>query len=195
MLGQLVAGLGQVQTQLLESARDAHGPAGVTEEALDLADDGRHRERRELHAAAELEAVDRLDQADGADLDDVLHRLAAGAEAGGGELDEGQVQLDEGVADVRVLVGALLEGFEPREERLRQGPGVHRADFGVVRDVGKPFEALELLDREVVVGVRGGGAGAGARAGYGARGSGVGIGRSLRTCRRREVGTRYVEPG
>ena len=109
LLRQLVAGLGQVEPQLLQPPRHPHRPAGVTEEALDLADDRWHREGGELHPAAELEAVDRLDQADRADLDDVLHRLAAGAEAGGGELDQGEVELDEGVADVRVLVRALLQ--------------------------------------------------------------------------------------
>ncbi|CAM5332741.1 hypothetical protein STANM309S_03588 [Streptomyces tanashiensis] len=34
---------------------------------------------------------------------------------GGGELDQREVELDEGVADVRVVVGALLQR-EPGEE-------------------------------------------------------------------------------
>ena len=43
----------------------------------DLPDDGRHRIRGELDAALELEAVDRLDQPDRADLDEVVDRFAA----------------------------------------------------------------------------------------------------------------------
>ena len=154
LLGQLVAGLGQVEPELLQPARHAHGPRGVTEEALDLADDGRHREGGELDAAAELEAVDRLDQADRADLDDVLHRLAARAEPGGGELDQGEVEFDERVADVRVLVRAFLERLQPLEEGLGQGPRVHRPHLVERRDLRetrKPGKrvwvvALDALD-------------------------------------------------
>ena len=109
LLGELVAGLGEREPQLLEPARHPHRPGGVAEEALDLADDRRHRERRELHAAFAVEAVDRLDQADRADLDDVLHRLVAAAEAGRRVADEREVQLDEGVADVRALRAVLVE--------------------------------------------------------------------------------------
>ena len=47
------------------------------EVAPDLADDRRHRVGRELDPALELEAVDRLDQPDRADLDEVVDRLAA----------------------------------------------------------------------------------------------------------------------
>jgi len=44
---------------------------------LDLADDVRRRVGRQLDAPVEVEAVDRLDQADGADLDEILELLAA----------------------------------------------------------------------------------------------------------------------
>ena len=50
------------------------------------------RVRRELHAAVEVEAVDRLDQPDRADLDQVVERLAAVAEPPGAVLDQRQVQ-------------------------------------------------------------------------------------------------------
>ena len=56
--------LRQLDVQLLEAARHAHRPAAVAEVALDLADDVRRRVGRELDAAVDVEAVDRLDQAD-----------------------------------------------------------------------------------------------------------------------------------
>ena len=52
----------------MQTARNLDGPALVAEIALDLADDRRRRVRRELDAALEIEAVDRLEQSDGADL-------------------------------------------------------------------------------------------------------------------------------
>src|SRR5205807_7632532 len=57
-LRQLVARLGEGKTQLLQSARYAHRPRRVAEEPLDLADDGGHREGRELDAAVAVEPVD-----------------------------------------------------------------------------------------------------------------------------------------
>src|SRR5690606_41670147 len=60
LLGEFVTGLGEVEAELLEPARHPDGPRGVAEEALDLADDGRHRESGKLHTARHLEAVDRL---------------------------------------------------------------------------------------------------------------------------------------
>ena len=58
-------------------ARDLDGPALVAKIALDLADDRRRRVRREFDAALEIEAVDRLEQTDRSDLDQIVERLAA----------------------------------------------------------------------------------------------------------------------
>ena len=63
--------------ELLDPARHVERPRAVAEVALDLADDGRHRVRGELHLALGVEALDREQQADRADLDEVLLRLAA----------------------------------------------------------------------------------------------------------------------
>jgi hypothetical protein len=54
-----------------------HRPGFVPEVPADLADDRRHRVARELHAAVDVEAVDRLDQPERANLDEILERLAA----------------------------------------------------------------------------------------------------------------------
>src|SRR6185437_12849667 len=63
--------------ELLQAARHAHRPALVAEVPLDLADDVRRYVGRKRDAAVEVEAVDRLDQPDGSDLDEILELLAA----------------------------------------------------------------------------------------------------------------------
>ena len=60
---------------LLHPARDVHGPAVVAEVALELAEHGRHRVGRERGLARGIEAIDRLDQAERRDLDEVVERL------------------------------------------------------------------------------------------------------------------------
>ena len=58
--------------ELLEVARGAHGPALVAEVALELAQDRRRRKGRERDAAIGIEAVDRLQQPERRDLDEIL---------------------------------------------------------------------------------------------------------------------------
>ena len=58
--------------QLLHPAGHAHRPPAVAEVALELADDGGRRERRELEAAIGFEALDRLEQADERDLAQIV---------------------------------------------------------------------------------------------------------------------------
>src|SRR4051812_27573006 len=67
---------------------------------LDLADDRRRRVGGELDAAPEVKTVDRLDQADGRDLNEVVKRLAPVAETSGEVLDERQVQLHQLIAEL-----------------------------------------------------------------------------------------------
>ena len=74
---QLLHELRQLHIELLETARDANGPALVAEMALDLPDDVWRRVRGQLDATVDVEAVDRLDQSDRADLDEVFELLAA----------------------------------------------------------------------------------------------------------------------
>src|SRR5690606_26363914 len=78
--------------------------------------------------------VDRLDQADGADLDDVLHRLVARAEARRGVPHEWEVQFDQGVPDIGALGAVLVERGEPQEQGAGQGAGV---DGRRVREAGR----------------------------------------------------------
>ena len=76
-LRQLVHGLVHPKRQLLESPRDLDGPPLVAEVPLQLADNRRRGIGGELDLAAGVEAVDGLDEADRADLDEVVDRLAA----------------------------------------------------------------------------------------------------------------------
>ncbi|GAA2436034.1 hypothetical protein GCM10010405_18960 [Streptomyces macrosporus] len=131
---QFLVGPGQFDAQFLEAARNAHGPAGVPEEALDLPDDVGDGERGELHLPVQVEPVDGLDQPDGADLDDVVHRLGPVAETGRDVVDEGEVEFDEGVARVLVLVRALLQLSQALEEQLGELSGVARGDLARVLD-------------------------------------------------------------
>ena len=93
--GQLLEEMREPHVQLLQAARHADRPALVAEVPLDLADDVRRRVRRQLDAAVDVEAVDRLDEADAADLDEILELLAAIGVAAGERADERQVLLDQ----------------------------------------------------------------------------------------------------
>src|SRR4051794_32976129 len=95
--GELVDRGRHLGVQLLERARHADGPALVAEVALDLAYHVRRGVRGQRYLALELEAVDRLDQPDGADLLDVLHGLATTRIAPGQRAHQRQVALDEGL--------------------------------------------------------------------------------------------------
>ena len=109
--GELLDHPVQTDVQVLKGPRHLDRPALVAEVALDLAQDGRGGIRGELHPSAEIEAIDGLDEPDGADLDEVLHRLAARSEATGQALDQRKVAGDELFAreDVTIVPYAKQE--------------------------------------------------------------------------------------
>src|SRR4051794_16444566 len=90
------------QRELLEVARDADGPGAVAEVALDLAEDGRDRVARERDVAAEVEAVDRLDEPEARDLEEVVEGLLRALVAAGELAREGEEALDQRRAVDRV---------------------------------------------------------------------------------------------
>ncbi|GAA3068025.1 hypothetical protein GCM10020254_09700 [Streptomyces goshikiensis] len=143
--------LGELRTQFLQTAGHVHGPGGVAEVTLDLTGDVGEGEGGELHLALGVVPVDRLDEADGSDLDDVVHVDApaerAGAEPARRELDEREIHLDQGVARVLVLARPLLQDAQPAEEEPRQLacvarghlPGVyHLGEFRLLCTCGTP---------------------------------------------------------
>src|SRR5205814_2126874 len=111
LYGQLFHQAGQLHVELLQAARNAHRPALVPEVPLDLADDVRGRVRRQLDAAVEIEAVDRLDQPDRADLDQILELLPAIRVPTRERAHERHVLLDQLLArlEVALLVIAAQE--------------------------------------------------------------------------------------
>src|SRR5438128_10233748 len=85
------------QVQLLQSPRHLDRPALVAEMPLYLADDRGRGVGREFDAALDVEAVDRFDESDGADLDEVVDRFDAGGEPDGkiaGQIEERDGELD-----------------------------------------------------------------------------------------------------
>ena len=104
---ELVDDLVEADVELLEAARHAHRPALVAEVALDLADDVGRRVGGELDAAAQVEAVDGLDEPDGADLDEVVEVLAARGVAARERAHQRQVHGDELLARRAVTVQVI----------------------------------------------------------------------------------------
>ena len=119
-MGQLLGGRREGEPQLLQPTGYADGPALVAEVPLDLADDRRGRVGGELDAALDVEAVDRLDQADGADLDEVVERLAPAGEPPGEVLDERQVEADQLLAGLTGHRGPST-GVPPSPEQVPSG--------------------------------------------------------------------------
>src|SRR5690606_35386456 len=83
------------ELELLQPARHPDRPALVPEVTLDLTDDRRGGVGGELHPAAQVEPVDRLDQADRRDLSEIVEPFASVAEPAGEVLDERHVEFHQ----------------------------------------------------------------------------------------------------
>src|SRR6516225_7097963 len=70
-----------LERELLGAARHVRGPARIAEVALELTDDRWNRERGERVPAGWIEAIDRLDQPEAGDLEQVVEGLARAAVA------------------------------------------------------------------------------------------------------------------
>src|SRR5215204_6576120 len=90
--------------ELLQATGDPHRPALVTEVTFDLTEDVRGRVGGELDLPVYIEAVHRLYQADGGDLDQIVQGLTAACELAGQELGQGKLFLDDPLACVLVVV-------------------------------------------------------------------------------------------
>jgi hypothetical protein len=85
------------EDQVLELAWDAQAPGPVAQVAAQLAQDGRHRERRELRPALGVESIDRLHQAEARDLHEILTRVVASAKTRREPVGQRHELLDQGV--------------------------------------------------------------------------------------------------
>src|SRR3954468_19912569 len=99
--------------QLLKPPRDLERPGAIADVTLDLAGDVRNREGAELDAPRGIETVDRLDQPDRPDLDEILVLLASHAVSPGEALDERHVLLDQPLARLWVAVLVVLAQERP----------------------------------------------------------------------------------
>ena len=109
---------------------------------LDLADDVRRGVRRELDTAVEIEPVDRLDQPDRADLNEILELLASVRISSGERTNERHVLLDQLLA--RLEVARLV--VAPKQDLVvdpRHQPGRPLRELD-------PRAAVTLLDPHVV---------------------------------------------
>src|SRR5262249_22326471 len=96
------------ENPLLELTRHPHSPRRVAEVAPKLAEDSRRRESRERHAALGIEALDRLQQADRRDLQQVVVGDAAVPVTAGEMVRDAEVALDQLVAECAVTRAAVL---------------------------------------------------------------------------------------
>ena len=101
--------------QLLQPSRKANGCALVAEVSLDLACDGERGERGELVAEVRVESLDRLDQAEVANLDNVVERLAAVLKLAREEVHEVVVRVDQLRADAVAFSRILAVPVTPVE--------------------------------------------------------------------------------
>ncbi len=81
LLGQLGDRFVDVGHSVVEAARHAHGPDPVAEVAFQLAEDRRGGERRERNPAIGIEAIDRVEEPDVGNLEEVVEGLAGAAVA------------------------------------------------------------------------------------------------------------------
>jgi hypothetical protein len=110
LLGENADDAAEAQVELLDPPGHPDRPPLVPEVALQLADDRRGGVGRELEAPVRVEPVDRLQQAQGGDLDQVVERLAAVGEPPGQILGQPHVGGDEVVAQGAVArLGVLVE--------------------------------------------------------------------------------------
>src|SRR4051812_31361899 len=122
---ELLAARLELDRELLQVARDAHRPAAVAEVALELAQDGGDGETRERRLATWVKAVDRLQQAEAGDLDQVVQRLSPALVAAGELAGERQEATDQrGAGRLVAVVGALQQravGTRPGHTRFGVG--------------------------------------------------------------------------
>ena len=129
------------RVQLLQVARHVHRPPVVAEVPADLAADVRLGEGPQLDAAREVEAVDRLQQADAADLHEVVQRLAAVGVAARDAAHERQHPLDQllaGLAVAVVVVAVQQIGLGQRGWHRGHGAAPHSGGEAIVRPCDRP---------------------------------------------------------
>ncbi len=111
---------------IVQAARHAHRPDAVAEVALELAEDRRRGKGGEGSSAVGFETVDRVDEAEARNLEEVVERLAGAAVTQRQVLREGEVAAHQLLAGglVAVLGKARPEKPVVRQPVARSGGGV-----------------------------------------------------------------------
>src|SRR5215211_2375873 len=122
--------------QLLQAPRYSHRPTLVTEVAFDLTENVRGRVGGELDLPVYIEAVHRLYQADGGDLDQIVQGLPAACELAGQELGQRKLFLDDPLAGVLVAVLVIAYEQAARTRLIRPSiPPAHETSSTTVRQL------------------------------------------------------------
>jgi hypothetical protein len=101
------------QRQLLQGAGDAHRPRAVAQVAPDFAQDGRHGVAGERDVAVEVEAIDRLDEPQAGDLEEIVEGLPGALVAARQGARERQEALHEHL---------MVDRVAPLQVALKQRP-------------------------------------------------------------------------
>jgi hypothetical protein len=109
------------------AARTTDGPRPLPDGSPQLADDRRNRVGTEISAALLGEAVDGLDEPDGAHLDEIVDLVGPSREASRDRMDERQVLLDHALARGPIPV-APVGTQENRIRHRRCGARCHGYD-------------------------------------------------------------------
>src|SRR5512144_2891298 len=99
--------------------------------AAQLSDDRRHGVRTEVGSTVLAEPVDRLDQTDGSDLDEIVDGLRRPSEVAGERVDQREILLDHLCprATVATAVIGRQEGRgRPASQSLLSRPPIHHRD-------------------------------------------------------------------
>src|SRR5271154_547405 len=109
--------------QLFQAARNIDRPHAIAKVALQLADDRWKHVSQQLYVAVEVETLDRLDQAYGSDLNEVVELLSASRVPSRDSPHEGHEMVAEPVSRGAVAVDAVRvqEGAAIRVRRCLQG--------------------------------------------------------------------------
>ncbi len=107
LLGQLCRRRVDAHRQLLQAAGQTHGPDVIAEVPAQLAEDRRHRVRRKGLSSLRVEPVDRLDQSQPGDLDQVVERLGLAPVAHGERARQRHEPRDHLLAQLRRRLGGI----------------------------------------------------------------------------------------
>ena len=98
-----------------DAARHFDRPTEITEVPADFAEHGRHGERQEIRALVDVEAVDRIDQAQPGGLNKIVERFTPASVSAGDVVGNRQEALDNPLALALTSERAVIKRLEGTE--------------------------------------------------------------------------------